>query len=1359
MSRIVAWVNLIIGGSAAALVLLGVAICGTAGAQVYWEGLGGDQWNTNSSRYAVDPERPFDIQWSATSVDGLFDRPSGLVLIDAAPSESYVFGSTGWPQNRVYRFDRTDGTHPAWTAQNGLNDSGTGVRVTPSTDGSKIYHIDDGHILRAYATQTDPAGTPLWTADGNATTPGIRDYVKVGPDGRLYGQGGGTAALDPDTGSRVWWTVDNPTDAYYPGAFWFTGAALNYVISGRSGVVAAYNIFSPPPASPVWTYTDTESGWNAPTIDPLTGAIFIFRSTRVIRLSPQGQLVWESDPIGPGEFGRVLGALSRDGSTYYYQTGTTGNTGRLYAFDTADGSIRWTYETQAYTRDGVGSPVVTANNLIFVPNAARDPGDNRVFCIEDTGAGGPQLLGVFDLYDGDTTGGPSIAVGPEGYVYLDGRLSTGDGALLAFGTRELSIDLAVSHIERTPRDTYRYKVHYTDHDGTGVPFLEPGSENDKRWPDSGETVTLVGHIINNGHGEVGSFDCRWSVNGAPAGTVRVNSIPLGGEATVELDYVWPGGFDNDHTDVQVSLEVDVLDEIPETVEFNNTATDFLEGLALDISVDQATYDAFATMENLTGSYGFVDWLRAQIQEMNAVFARSVYDGAPSGCLERVRVDRLIVGAQPGSDATEDGRWHLSGGTSYAMQFADRIDEGLLHELMHQLGLIDLYNMNTSLEHNDVTTPDGFSVGTTFDWGRPGLMGGGSIEPHDDGEIHLSRWSVLALNSNCGYRRGYYGEFLYDIPASVQLRVLDSSGAPAVGAEVRVFQRQFDTIANVPVSQGTTDGSGLVTLPIRTVAENTTTATGHTLAANPFGTVNVIGVNSTVLIEVSAASGDYDHSWLLLPELNLAYWDGHTSSWIRTIQTSLASNGTPRVTDFAARVSQGTTADLIWSPVPGADSYTVYRASRYLDRPEDPAHDFENWVYRPIATTVATEHADYDLDESSRYAVAANGGGGSGSLSNRAFAPRILHPKAVTVHPDGIRTVLDPQNGYALLRQDGRDSFLENFGSVHFHLELSEFMDTAEGGDKLVFSHPGDYYTTQQSVRITDRDGNLLQEIGETGSAPGFFQDIRGVAVDGQDRIYVADSGNARVQVFAPDGSYLAEFGVPGGEAGQFGDLRGIAVREITGNPTTVYVCDKTNQRVALLGFDGTTLTWNGVLNGVGEPFDVELDELGNLYVSDTLADSVHVFDDALAYRYSLSDEMGLSDPAGLAMDGPDRIVVCDPGNKRVVSLRIDGTTGVDPSENTGGTLISFMPVHPNPTAASTSFRFEISRPGVAVLDVYDLAGRRVRRLMSDSNIKAGITTVLWDGSDGQGRDVASGVYFARLRVGAEQRTRKVTMVR
>ena len=64
-----------------------------------------------------------------------------------------------------------------------------------------------------------------------------------------------------------------------------------------------------------------------------------------------------------------------------------------------------------------------------------------------------------------------------------------------------------------------------------------------------------------------------------------------------------------------------------------------------------------------------------------------------------------------------------------------------------------------------------------------------------------------------------------------------------------------------------------------------------------------------------------------------------------------------------------------------------------------------------------------------------------------------------------------------------------------------------------------------------------------------------------------------------------------------------------------------------------------------------------------------------------------------------------------------------------------------------------------MLDVYDLAGRRVRRLMSDSNIKAGITTVLWDGSDGQGRDVASGVYFARLRVGAEQRTRKVTMVR
>jgi flagellar hook assembly protein FlgD len=50
--------------------------------------------------------------------------------------------------------------------------------------------------------------------------------------------------------------------------------------------------------------------------------------------------------------------------------------------------------------------------------------------------------------------------------------------------------------------------------------------------------------------------------------------------------------------------------------------------------------------------------------------------------------------------------------------------------------------------------------------------------------------------------------------------------------------------------------------------------------------------------------------------------------------------------------------------------------------------------------------------------------------------------------------------------------------------------------------------------------------------------------------------------------------------------------------------------------------------------------------------------------------------------------------------------------------------------------------------VYDLRGRRVRSLIRGS-LRGGDHDVTWNGRDEGGRAVASGVYFARARVGGE----------
>jgi len=63
------------------------------------------------------------------------------------------------------------------------------------------------------------------------------------------------------------------------------------------------------------------------------------------------------------------------------------------------------------------------------------------------------------------------------------------------------------------------------------------------------------------------------------------------------------------------------------------------------------------------------------------------------------------------------------------------------------------------------------------------------------------------------------------------------------------------------------------------------------------------------------------------------------------------------------------------------------------------------------------------------------------------------------------------------------------------------------------------------------DGRCLKEWGGTGVEPGEFRDPHALAMDSQGRLFVADRGNSRIQVFDQEGAHLAtwtQFGRPSG---------------------------------------------------------------------------------------------------------------------------------------------------------------------------------------------------------------------------------------
>lgn len=86
--------------------------------------------------------------------------------------------------------------------------------------------------------------------------------------------------------------------------------------------------------------------------------------------------------------------------------------------------------------------------------------------------------------------------------------------------------------------------------------------------------------------------------------------------------------------------------------------------------------------------------------------------------------------------------------------------------------------------------------------------------------------------------------------------------------------------------------------------------------------------------------------------------------------------------------------------------------------------------------------------------------------------------------------------------------------------------------------------------------------------------------------------------------------------------------------------------------------------------------------------------------------------------------------------------------------------HPNPFNPTTTIEFSLSgsRPEIATLEVFNVLGQQVRTLL-DGPVPPGRHRVIWDGCNAEGRPVAGGVYFYRLKAAEQSQTRKMILLR
>lgn len=264
----------------------------------------------------------------------------------------------------------------------------------------------------------------------------------------------------------------------------------------------------------------------------------------------------------------------------------------------------------------------------------------------------------------------------------------------------------------------------------------------------------------------------------------------------------------------------------------------------------------------------------------------------------------------------------------------------------------------------------------------------------------------------------------------------------------------------------------------------------------------------------------------------------------------------------------------------------------------------------------------------------------------------------------------------ILAPDG--TFLETWGAPGSGEGEFRFADPraqgshSEGG--VAFDQAGNIYVADTGnfrIQKFGPDRTFITSWGSEGAGNGQFRRPIDVAVDGQERVYVSDEELGTIQVFTSDGAWLASW------AG-LGTPVGLAAAPTSGNPL-----DPTSspalwvaQSGGVLGFSGSgerLATWDGSDNGEGtllNPLDVAVDEAGRVFVADHGADRVLVFTPDGALLGALGEpgeEPGqFQGPRGIALAGEGHAYVIEAGTKRLQKLRLlpplapAGTEPADP---------------------------------------------------------------------------------------------------
>lgn len=196
----------------------------------------------------------------------------------------------------------------------------------------------------------------------------------------------------------------------------------------------------------------------------------------------------------------------------------------------------------------------------------------------------------------------------------------------------------------------------------------------------------------------------------------------------------------------------------------------------------------------------------------------------------------------------------------------------------------------------------------------------------------------------------------------------------------------------------------------------------------------------------------------------------------------------------------------------------------------------------------------------------------------------------------------------------------------------------------------------QVLRYTP-EGELLQVIGQPGTEPGSFCLVTGIVEDASGFLYTIEYGDRnRMQKFDSEGRFVKEWGSVGQKPGQFQRAQGIDLLP----SGEIVVADSVNHRLQIFSREGdylSTLGEFGTERGqLNYPYDVDHDSDGRIYVIEFGNHRVQVFnregESLLVLGEAGRGKNQFHQPWGVTVLRSGEVLVADTYNHRIHNLGV-----------------------------------------------------------------------------------------------------------